>query len=251
MASKHIQSPQPGFLDNPESRLSLRINKVLALVTILSILGFVLETVPSLASYHTIFAVVEYTVAAIFTVEYVIRLVTEQKRWNYIFSFYGLVDIAAILPTYLGLGNLTPLKAARAIRILRFLRLLRLLKITRMHGMRQHTDVDSVYKLNIQIYLVAVFTSLVMLGSALYLSERTQSAFASIPASMFWVTHIILGGEPFASPQTGFGMGVELLVRFVGLILFGFLIHIVGSFVNSVLLGTKVDKSSSVRGEEA
>jgi voltage-gated potassium channel len=246
----HTHAPKAGFLDNPENKLSLRLNNTLAFITILSIIALVLETVPSLVSYHGVFLGVEYAVATIFTAEYIARLITEPKRWHYVFSFYGLVDLAAILPTYLGLGNLTPLKSARAIRILRFLRLLRLLKITRMHGLHTHTDLDSVYKLNIQIYLVAVFTSLVMLGSALYLSEQAQPAFASIPAAMLWVTHIILGGGPVASPHTGFGMGVELLARFVGLVLFGFLIHIVGSFVNIMLLGTKLGREEALQGEK-
>ncbi len=232
-----------GFLDDMSHPMSRLVNDFFAVLTLVSIGAFVLETVPSLASYHLTFKTIEYLSVALFTLEYFTRALTTPKSLSYLLSFYGLIDLAAIVPTYFGLGNFVFLKAARIVRILRFLRLLRLLKVSRVETNHRQTDMEHVYRINIQIYSLAILFSLVFLGSGMYLSEGGQPPFTSIPASMFWIAYIIFGGDAQVLPSTALGTGIELAARFIGIILFGFLIHIVGSVINNALLGRKPKKS--------
>lgn len=243
---KHTQkTPTVGFLDDMSHPVAQRVNNFLALLTLISITALVLETVPALAPYRLTFKTIEYLSVSLFTLEYFTRALTTPRPAAYLFSFYGLVDLAAILPTYFGFGNFVFLKAARIVRILRFLRLLRLFKISRAETGHHGTDTEHLYQLNIKIYILAILFSLVFLGSGMYLSEGGQVPFTSIPASMFWIASVIFGGDAAMPPTTALGTSIELAARFIGIILFGFLIHIVGSVLNNVLPHIKPKKSAA------
>ena len=100
---------------------------VVQFVIVVSLISFSIETLPDLStSVRDVLRIVEFACVAIFTVEYLLRIFVAERKLRFVFSFYGLVDLAAILPFYLATGL-----DLRSVRILRFLRLIRALKLVR------------------------------------------------------------------------------------------------------------------------
>ncbi|HWH07003.1 MAG TPA: ion transporter [Candidatus Paceibacterota bacterium] len=221
--------------EDPRSKLYIVTNDVLAVATIVSVLALVLETVEALAPYQAVFDTVEYATVALFTVEYIGRLVSAKSKLRYVFSFYGMIDLLAIVPSYLALANLTFLKTGRAFRIIRFLRLLRLAKLARAR------KPQSVYALNIQIYLTALVTALLILGTLLFVFEGGSEYARDIPSAMFWTLSVILGGIEFQQPHTAAGTAILVVTRFTSLILLGLLISIGAVITRKLLTGSEKD----------
>ena len=129
-----------------------------------------------------------------FTGEYVGRLVISKPIWRYTISFFGIIDLVSILPTFLGLGNFTFLKSARALRIIRMLRMLRLAKVARSRVVSEESF--GILSLNVLIYFTTLLTALLITGTAMHLVEPNLPAFASIPAGMWWSLKVFMAGIP-------------------------------------------------------
>lgn len=211
------------------------VNDFLAILTIVSIISLVLETVPALADYSKTFLYIEWVAVLFFSFEYIGRLLTAKPSRKYIFSFFGLVDLISIVPTLLGLGNFTFLKSARALRIIRMLRMFRLAKISRTKVVSEENM--SVLSLNIIIYFATLIFALLVTGTMMYLVESNQSAFASIPAGMWWSLKVFMAGVPVVEPLTALGEFFFVLTRFIGLLLLGLLIGVVGNVFRAFLMG--------------
>lgn len=226
--------------NDPGSRWFTPVNDFFVIITLISVIAIVLETVPSLEQFTVWFRLIEYTTAALFSLEYVGRLIAAPKKLKYIFSFFGIIDLLAILPTFLGLANFTFLKTARTLRIMRFLRMLRLAKVTRPKKSHGHDleDKASLYKLNIEIYFATLTITLLLFGTLIYFFEGTHPSFVSIPHGMYWTLQIILNDGAAAVPHTTIGAALTILIRFVSLILLGLLISVIGNLVRKLLFGT-------------
>jgi len=221
----------------PGSRYFLLVNDVLAIATVVSVLSLILETVPALASYQMIFDVVEFVAVVIFSVEYVARIYANQKHVrSYTLSFYGVIDLLAVLPSYFGLTNLTFLKSARVLRILRLLRMLRLAKLAKPR--KSAHDVADVQRMSVQIYFAALVASVILFGTLIYVAESSYTEFSSIPHGMLWAAKVVMGGVPQYMPNTLWGETITVVARFSGLLLFGLLISIVGAGTKRLLLGS-------------
>ena len=218
----------------PETKIFHLVQDFFALLTIISIVSLVLETVPSLSSYNQTFLIIEWVAVSLFAIEYACRLYVSKPTLKYSFSFFGIIDLVAIVPTFLGLGNFTFLKSARALRIIRLLRMLRLAKITRS-GLVDDDNM-SILSLNVLIYFVTLLFALLLTGTAMYLVEPGSEAFVSIPAGMWWSLKVFMAGIPVTEPVTQLGEFFFVLTRFVGLLLLGLLVGVVGN-VFRVLLG--------------
>ncbi len=218
-----------------KGKTSHYVNDFFALLTIISIVAVVLETVPSLEQHSQTFLIIEWVAVLLFTVEYIGRTVASKPAWKYPTSFFGYIDLVAILPTFLGLGNFTFLKSARALRIIRLLRMLRLAKVTRSNVTDENSM--SVLSLNVLIYFVTLTFALLVTGTAMYLVEPTTAAFVSIPAGMWWSLKVFMAGIPVVEPVTALGEFFFVLTRFVGLLLLGLLIGVVGNVFRVVLMG--------------
>lgn len=225
------------MLNDESHRSFFFVNDVLAIATVVSIVAIVLETVPSLAQYKSVFDLIELVTVAIFTAEYVGRLYVARPKLSYVFSFFGLVDLISILPSYLGVGNLTFLKTARSLRIIRLLRVLRMVKLTRS-SKRVKSNLG-LYSLNAFIFLATFGFALIIAGSAVYVAEPNSPAFASIPLGMVWALKVFLIGIPVEYPTTTGGQIAHMLTRFLGLVVFGVLIGIVGKYLEQALYGKK------------
>jgi voltage-gated potassium channel len=226
-------------LNSPHSKNFAKVQFIIALVTSISVLGIVLETVSGLGKYQPVFTIIEWATAVFFIAEYVARVATSKSKVRYIFSFWGIVDFVSVLPTVLGIANLTPLKTVNVLRILRLLRIFRLAKITRayMHTQDRAKSEKELARLNTTVYFLALFTSVVGLGSLLYVIESSQKAYENIPLAMIQAAKIILGGLGQVNALTLAGELSIIVGRFVGLALFGLLISVVGKSLNGLLFG--------------
>lgn len=237
-----MQRTLDAILNKPTNKYFRPVNDFFALLTIISVLGIVLETVPGMEQYDIAFNGLEYVAVAFFTLEYLSRLYAAKKKWRYVFSFFGIIDLLSIIPTFIGLINLTFLKSARVLRILRLLRMLRLAKIARLRRepLADAEHDESIYKLNIQIYFTALFAAILTFGALIYLVEAPHQYFNSIPAGMMWSAEVILGGGITTNyPETLAGQILGLLARFTGLALLGVLIHVIGHLLKRWLFGGK------------
>lgn len=216
---------------NPKHPKFFAVNDFFALLTIVSVAVVVLETVPSLGAYQSWFTVIEWISVVLFTFEYIARTIATKPSLKYTFSFFGIVDLLAVLPSFFGAGNLTFLKAARALRIIR---LLRLIRTTAMHNHSKEEDFNPVL-LNVMIYFAALMMALLTFGTLMYLIENSSSAFLSIPAGMWWSLKVFLGSVPVDLPATSFGAALHVLTRFTGMLLLGLLLGVVGNIFRAML----------------
>lgn len=223
-------------LENPHSKYFSIVNDVLAFATIVSIFAIVLETVPSLHKYSLWFLVIEWGTVGLFTLEYILRLWSTKNWRKYAYSFFGAIDLIAILPTFLGSVNLTFLKSARIVRIIRFLRLVRLTKLSR-YGTKDIEETVGMFGLNILLYATVLLFVTLGFGVALHVFETGNGQNWSIPAGMFWTFSVFLGGLPAPIPPSTSGTVIFILAKFSGMALFGLLVGVVGKLFNEWILG--------------
>ena len=187
-----------------------------------SIVVVCLDSVKSFrAEYRPILRRTEWTLTILFTVEYALRLLTVRRPKSYALSLYGLVDLLAIIPTYLSLVFVNA-SSLMVIRSLRLLRVFRVLKLARCVGEAEQLRValrSSAHK--ILVFLFTVSTVVTIVAAAMYLIEGEESGFTSIPQAMYWavVTMTTVGYGDIA-PQTPVG---KLLASFVMILGYGIL----------------------------
>ncbi|HEX6201500.1 MAG TPA: ion transporter [Thermoanaerobaculia bacterium] len=192
---------------------------VTLLVLILaSVFVVVLESVPEVRQrWGGGLLAIEWGFTLLFTVEYLLRLVAVRHPGGYARSFFGVIDLVAVLPTYLSL--LVPgSQALLTLRAVRLLRVFRILKLSHFLGEEQvlvRALRASVRK--IVIFVGAVLVLVLVLGSAMYLVEGPESGFTSIPISVYWaiVTMTTVGYGDIA-PATAAGRMLASLVMIIG-----------------------------------
>lgn len=233
MRRKSIKQKVTRLFSDPSHPKFFLVSDFFALLTILSVLVIVLDTVSSLQKYDYIFFIIEWVSVTLFSIEYVVRLWISNPTRKYVFSFFGMIDLISIVPSFLGVGNLTFLKSARALRIIRLLRLIR------TSSMKAH-EKDEEYNpiaFNVLIYFAALLFALLVFGTAMFVFESGES-FVSIPAGMWWSFKVFLASIPVDQPATAIGDALYVLTRFTGLMLLGLLIGVVGN-VFRILIGSK------------
>ncbi len=152
-----------------------------------SVFAVVMESVASIRlRYGTFLLTVEWLFTLLFSVEYVLRIITVPKPVRYIFSFYGAVDLLAVLPTYLSLF-IPGTQALLVVRALRLLRVFRILKLSHFLGEAKTLSTalrESARK--ITVFLGTVLILVLILGSLMYLIEGEKNGFTSIPQAIYW-----------------------------------------------------------------
>jgi len=195
-----------------------RFDIILLWTIILSVIVVFLESVPSLRDrYGYEFRILEWSFTILFTIEYIFRLLSVAKVSRYAFSFFGIVDFLAILPTYLAL--LIPgSQYFLVIRILRLLRVFRIFKLT--HFLKQADILKvalSASREKIAVFLLTVLSIVVIIGTLMYVVEGPSNGFTSIPISIYWaVVTLTTVGYGDISPQTPFGQFLASLVMITG-----------------------------------
>jgi len=160
---------------------------------------------------------IEWFFTIIFTLEYLARVYVVLNRRNYIFSFFGIIDLLSILPTYLAIF-FTGAHSLMIIRILRILRIFRILKLTRFVGEGQNLALAlRASRHKITVFLVTILTSVFITGALMYLIEGPESGFTSIPRGIYWaiVTMTTVGYGDIA-PQTTLGQTLASVIMIMG-----------------------------------
>ena len=191
---------------------------ILLIVIILSIVLVMLESIAGLnLKYSQEFHLAEWVITFVFTVEYILRVMTIKKPKRYIFSFYGIVDLLSTLPTYIAFfsGGFNLLFALRALRLLR---IFRILKITRYIGesnklIRALRD----SRAKIFIFLFAVIIITIIMGTVMYLVEGPENGFTSIPISIYWsIVTLTTVGYGDIHPGTPLGQFIASFIMITG-----------------------------------
>lgn len=184
----------------------------------LSVIAVMLDSVASIHdAYGGALYVVEWFFTVLFTVEYVLRLACVRRPAQYARSFFGLVDLASILPTYLSV--LIPgAQALLVIRILRVLRIFRILKLAEYIG---EADVLLVAirsaRRKLAIFIATVLVLAVILGAAMYIVEGASHGYSSIPRAVYWtIVTITTVGYGDISPETPLGQALASVIMLLG-----------------------------------
>ncbi len=183
-----------------------------------SILVVTLESINEIKiKYSGVLKAVEWFFTVIFTIEYFARIYIVANKKNYIFSFFGIIDLLSILPSYIDL--LVPgVRSMMVFRSLRLLRIFRVLKLARFIGESQNLIAAlRASRFKITVFLFTVLTTILISGTLMYLIEGPEHGFTSIPKSVYWaiVTMTTVGYGDLA-PQTEFGQALASFIMILG-----------------------------------
>ncbi len=185
---------------------------------LISVASVLLESVAHIrASYGPLLRGLEWSITILFTIEYGLRLVCVGRPLRYALSFYGLVDLTAILPTYLSLvfGGAHSLAVIRALRLLRVFRILKLGHFVSEASMLGRALRASRRK--ILVFLGTVATLVLIIGSLMYLIEGEEYGFTSIPQAIYWaIVTLTTVGYGDIAPQTFLGKTLASVVMIIG-----------------------------------
>ncbi len=201
-----------------DTKMGKTFDIVLLLVILLSIALVMLESIADLNRvYYMEFYIAEWIITGIFTIEYILRIVTIKRPKRYIFSFYGIVDLLSTLPSYIAiiLGGHNMLFAVRALRLLR---IFRILKITRYIG-----ESDKLIRAlkhsrpKILVFLFAVVIISIIMGSVMFIIEGPESGFTSIPIGIYWcIVTLTTVGFGDIHPITPLGQFIASFIMIMG-----------------------------------
>jgi len=190
----------------------------LIVAILLSVATVLFESVASVhQQYGQLLYQIEWGLTILFTIEYIARIKVVGRPRKYVFSFYGMIDLIAIIPTYLSIF-ISGVQMLLVIRILRLLRIFRVFKLVRYVSESQtliHALKAS--KNKIIIFLFAVLNIVVVIGTIMYLIEGPKYGFTSIPKSIYWaIVTMTTVGYGDILPQTPIGQMVASFVMIIG-----------------------------------
>jgi voltage-gated potassium channel len=224
----------------------------LLIAILLSVVAVMLETVEPVSNeYGRLLLGIEWGFTILFTLEYALRLLCVRRPLKYATSFFGVVDLLAILPTYLTL--LMPGTALQSLIVIRGLRLLRVFRVLKLtHLIREgHSLRDAVWRARdmVVVFLLTVFCVVVIVGALMYLVEGPTNGFTSIPQGVYWaIVTMTTVGYGDVVPQTPLGKMLSTL-----LIILGYALIVVPTgFVSASLVGkdTRTCPKCAKRGHD-
>jgi voltage-gated potassium channel len=219
-------------VDTPAGRM---FDSILLWSILLSLLGVMLESVTGFrAEYATVLKTIELIFTFVFTLEYLLRLYCARSVARYAKSFFGVIDLLAIVPTYISLAGI-PAYSLLFLRALRLLRIFRVLKLARYVKEMEILGVAlRAARFRILTFVSSVLTIVIIIGSAMYLIEGEHNGFTSIPRAMYWaiVTMTTVGYGDIA-PQTFLGQTLSSLLMVIG---YGIIVVPAGIFSAEVAL---------------
>ena len=201
--------------DTPAGR---KFDILLIWAIILSVCVVMLESVSSIRAQHqSLLTTLELAFTLLFTCEYILRLYSVRKAIAYATSFYGVIDLISILPTWLALviPNAQYLIILRLFRVLRIFRVLKLAQY--LSESRQLVTALKASRRKITIFLCFVLTLATLFGALLYVVEGEKNGFTSIPRSIYWaIVTLTTVGYGDISPKTDIGQAIASVVMVLG-----------------------------------
>lgn len=213
---------------------------LLLLVCILiSIAAVCLESMESVnQKYGDFLRIAEWSLTVLFTIEYVARILAVKSPRSYVFSFFGVIDLLSIIPTYISLF-LSGTQSLIVVRAIRLLRIFRILKLTQfvgegdllMRALRASRN-------KIVVFTMAVSSLVLILGALMYVIEGERNGFTSIPRGVYWaIVTLTTVGYGDITPKTSMGQGLSSLVMLLGYGIIAIPTGMVGSEIKRLNLG--------------
>lgn len=191
---------------------------VLITAIILSVIVVILDSVSSFQTkYGNFLYATEWFFTILFSIEYIFRLLSVRRPWKYALSFFGIIDILSILPTYASFF-IPGVHYLLTVRILRLLRIFRVLKLTEYIS-EARTLQKALYASarKIGVFILTVLTLVTVIGSLIYVIEGEENGFKDIPTSIYWaIVTLTTVGYGDLSPKTGLGQLFASIVMILG-----------------------------------
>jgi voltage-gated potassium channel len=201
-----------------ETRLGKLFDIALILAILSSVTVVMLDSVPEIAEhYHGALRLAEWFFTGVFTIEYMARIWCVASKKKYALSFFGIVDLLSVIPTYLSL--LIPgIEVLADFRILRVVRVFRILKLVQYMGEAEVLVATlKASRFKIAVFLITVMSIVVVIGSMIYLIEGPENGFTSIPRGLYWsVVTLTTVGYGDMTPQTGLGQALAAILMVMG-----------------------------------
>ncbi len=201
-----------------DTRAGKAFDVALVIAVLLSVALVIAESVADWRlHFDHAFDVAEYLFTALFTVEYVLRVACVPRPWRYVRSFYGIVDLLAVLPTYLALF-MPEAYALVDVRILRLLRMFRVFKLgAYLHEFRSLGSALQASARKILVFLSVVLMAVLIMGTVMYVVEGPANGFVNIPTAMYWaVTTMTTVGFGDITPKTDLGRLIASAMMLLG-----------------------------------
>ncbi|SFR35877.1 voltage-gated potassium channel [Robiginitalea myxolifaciens] len=204
------------FLEKSDSKWSFRFHYFIQALILLSLITYAIETLPNLdPDVAQALYVFEIFTVVVFTLEYVLRVMAAPNPWKYIFSFYGIIDLLAILPFYL--NNALDWRALRSFRVLRLIRALKMVRYNR--ALQRFTLAARMVREEIVLFFIITFIVLYLTSAGIYYfeNEAQPEAFASIFHSFWWsIVTLTTVGYGDVYPITAGGKIFTFFVLIIG-----------------------------------
>lgn len=201
--------------DTPGARA---FDLIVIFAILISIVAVSVESMQGLSDdVYEIVRYVEWGLTFLFTIEYFLRIISLRRPLGYIFSFFGIVDLLALLPSYLALF-VSGSQYLIVIRGLRLLRIFRVLKLFRFMGeANQLKNAMTASLPKIVVFLMTIINAAIISGTILYLIEGEKSGFTSIPKSIYWaIVTMTTVGYGDISPATPLGQAIASVIMILG-----------------------------------
>lgn len=201
--------------DTPAGKL---FDVVLLWVILLSVVLVMLESVEEYnQQYRGFFNTAEWVITALFTLEYIARIIAVRQPMRYVFSFYGLIDFMSTIPKYVSLLFMGT-QVLVALRALRLLRVFRILKLHHYVGESQFLiQALRASRTKISVFLFAIVIICIVLGTVMYVVEDRESGFTSIPKSIYWaIVTLTTVGYGDIAPQSTLGQLIASFIMILG-----------------------------------
>jgi len=192
---------------------------ILMFAILLSVAIVFMESVPSInEEYGGILLNIEYGLTALFTIEYILRLISVKNPIKYAGSFFGIIDLLGILPTLLSLIIPGGMASMRVIRVLRLLRIFRVLHLV---GFMKEASIlsDALWgaRKKMMVFLATVLALVTIIGTLVYIVEDHETGFTSIPVSIYWaIVTVTTVGYGDITPLTAIGQILASIIMLIG-----------------------------------
>lgn len=217
-AITHLRNRIHIIIEGTDTRLGKLFDIVLLITILASVAVVMLDSVLYMRlQYGTLFRYAEWFFTILFTIEYVLRWFSAPNRFRYAFSFFGIVDLLSVLPSYLSLvfGGVQYLLVIRILRILRVFRVLKLNTYMQQAGFLASALKTSQQK--ITVFFLSLVLLVTIFGSVVYVVEGPENGFTSIPISIYWaVVTVTTTGYGDMSPKTPIGQAIASMVMITG-----------------------------------
>lgn len=207
------------IINEADTPMGRAFDLVLLVLIILSLLVVMLDSVDEISrSYGLLLQAIEWGITIAFTIEYLLRIyITSKPFKNYIFSFYGIVDFIAIVPSYasLFLGGLHFMLVIRVFRLIRVFRILKLARFVQAVNLLKTSLSDSRYI--VVVFLELVSSVVLIVGALMYIIEGAESGFTSIPRGVYWaIVTLTTVGYGDIAPTTILGQFIASSLMILG-----------------------------------